>query len=255
MIDYNNSVVLIGAVGAGKSLIARTLSKKYGIEYITLDEFRHLPSITHINNVLNNVNTTPKKYDEFVRLKELREKYPNIRSYDDFGFNMYAAEYLRKNFGIVAWHYYVKPFENMLIKEVCEKVNGAIILDTGGGFAVSMDSRYLELKSKFESIDKELFYKEFKHLEYVGKDVTYNLFKPFKHIYHITVSQNGISDKAKENDLNNYLLQSGDYEKICTDTIDTSGLFSNKPFSEDRLLNITNKIEQTYRSKTSDDTM
>ena len=257
MIDFNNSVVLVGGLGAGKSLIARTLSKKHKVEYITVDEFRHLPSLKVIKQVLGDHTTPPRKHDQFLHYKHLREKYPTIKSYDDFGFKMNVAEYLRHNFGIVAWHFYVKPFENMLIKDICEKVNGSIILDTGAGFAVSLDDNYSRLKTKFESLDKKLFNKEFNHLEYVNKDVTYNLFKPFKHVYYITMPEDKAlrSEKAQGDELNKYALSSGDYEKVSTHTVDTTGLFSTKPYNDGALHQIIENIEDNYFNNQSDSVM
>lgn len=257
MIDYNSSVVLVGGLGAGKSLIARTLSKKHNVDYITVDEFRHLPSLKEIKQVLGNPNTPPRKHDEFLHYKHLREKYPTIKNYDDFGFKMNVAEYLRHNFGIVAWHYYVKAFENMLIEDICQKVNGTIILDTGAGFAVSLDDHYERLKQKFESLDKKLFYKEFNHLEYVGKDVTYNLFKPFKHVYYITIPEDKMlrSEKAQEDSFNKYTLHSGDYERVSTSTIDATGLFSTNPYNDSALHGVVESIEHNYFNNLNDNTL
>ena len=185
MIDYKNSIVFIGGVGAGKSLVSRALADKLGLQVITADEFRHLPKMNEILKTLADPHLPPRIKDEYTRYHHLRSKYPSIKNYSDFGFNPEASRYLERTFGKEAWHYYQKQFENLLIQDICANVQGAVILDTGGGMPVSLDPEYDGLREKFELINSALFHREFKHLDMISKDVTSKIYSKFEHIVYL----------------------------------------------------------------------
>ena len=69
MIDYQNSIVLVGTVGAGKSLVGRALSRRLHIDIITADEFRHLPTMLEIDKVLAEPDLSARRKDEFERYR------------------------------------------------------------------------------------------------------------------------------------------------------------------------------------------
>lgn len=227
MIDYKKSIVLVGGVGAGKSLVGRAISRKTGLEIITADEFRHLPTMKEINSVLQEDNLSPRKRDEYIRFKYLREKYPDIKNYSQFGFKFEVSQFLEKNFGKVAWHYYQKQFENLLVQDICDKVSGAIVLDTGGGMPISLDREYDNLRAKFESIDSTLFHREFTHLDMVSKDVTHNIYFKFENVVYLKFAEDIMyrSRRAQGDFIGSKFVESKDYEAVSTITVDTTGLY------------------------------
>ena len=255
MIDYKNSIVIIGAVGAGKGLVSKALARKLNMEVINCDEFRHLPSIKEIKRVLSSHDIPPRIHDEFLRYKHLREKYPNIKNYKDFGFKRDVSEYLKHNFGDTAWHFYQKAFENFLMQEICENVSGAVILDTGGGMPISFDEGYKTLQNKFISLDKKLFFKEFNHLDHIGKHITDAIFGNFENIIYLQMPEHKSqrSTKANENSFNKIALHSGDYDRLCTHKIHTDNLFSGNNHSDVRLNQIVCEIEDFCNSSSQNE--
>lgn len=250
MIDYDNSVVIIGGVGVGKSLVSNRLSAVTGLEVVNVDEYRHLPTIKEIKKVLGDPHLPPPRRDEFLHYKHLREKHPNIRNYRQFGFKPEISQYLEHNFGKVAWHYYQKAFENMLMQDICENVSGAVILDVGGGMPVCLDREYDRLRAKFESLDRKLFYREFNHLDWVNKEVTHGIYTGFKNVIHLETPEHKSdrSDRALDNVLNRYFLASMDYEKVARTTIDTTGLFVGGKYVDSKLDSIIDTIEESMSS-------
>ena len=245
MIDYANSIVIIGGVGVGKTLVSNRLASIVGMEKLTVDEFRHLPLMKDIKNTLSHPDLPPRMRDEYLRYKHLREKYPNIRNYSQFGFKPAVSQYLEHNFGKVAWHYYQKAFENMLVLELCEKLDGAVILDIGGGMPVSLDNEYSRLRSKFETLDRKLFYKEFNHLDMVGKGVTHAIYERFDNVVYLKSPEHKVdkSERAQDGVITKYFEISGDYETVADITIDTTGLYVGGKYVEEKLDNIVRDIE------------
>ena len=252
MIDYKNSIVLVGGVGAGKSLVGRAISRKTGMEQLTLDEFRHLPLMPEIDRVLNDPNLPPRRRDEYTRFKYLRARYPNIRNYEQFGFSVSSSQYLEHHFGKIAWHYYNKAFENMLLQDVCANVSGAVIIDTGGGMPICLDEEYAKLRDKFESLNKGLFYREFAHLDMVSKEVTHAPYKEFSNVLYLKTPENRVDKSARANDdiLTRYFESSGDYNRVSTMTIDTTGLYTDGKPNMNHLDNITNQIIDSVTTHT-----
>ena len=244
MIDYKNSIVLIGSVGAGKSLVSRALAAKLGLQVITTDEFRHLPKMDEILKTLSDPYLPPRIKDEYIRYQHLRSKYPSIRNYSDFGFNPESSKYLERNFGKIAWHYYQKQFENLLIQDICANIQGAVILDTGGGMPISLDQEYAELRNKFENINSSLFHREFKHIDMISKAITSDIYSKFEHIVYLKMPDSIIdrSDRAQDDYIGKKFIESGDYDKIATDVVDTTGLYVDGKPQHNVLDTITNNI-------------
>ncbi len=102
---YNNSILLIGPIGVGKSMLAKALSQKSGLPVITLDK--------------------------------LRNYY-----YQKFGYDVDTAKKAQQTNGADGWYEYQKPFELELAVEVLNNhISQPSIIDLGAGFTVFENRR------------------------------------------------------------------------------------------------------------------
>ena len=182
MIDYKNSIVLIGPQGVGKTLVAKKLSQQTGLPIISTDVFRFLPSLEEIRDYINDnskdVRDLAKKshfngsaYD----MIRLRTTFPNIPNYYQLGFdesvnNSFDIPYER---GI-----YQTQFENALFDEICKNVNDPVILDTGCGSVLETDKWFI---SYFEThhLFTETIRQHSPKIDYFSDKVNKQIFKPF----------------------------------------------------------------------------
>ena len=180
----------------------------------------------------------------------MRNKYPNIRNYSQFGFKPEVSQYLEKHFGKVAWHYYQKQFENLLIQDICDKISGAIILDTGGGMPVSLDEDYSKLREKFESLDKDLFYREFSRLDMIGKSVTHDIYHRFDNVVYLKLPDEVLerSDRAQDDGISSKFVESKDYEQVSNMVIDTTGLYVHGRPNENGLNSVVDTIVENINN-------
>ena len=156
---YENSIVLIGPVGAGKSLISTKLGEKTGMPVITTDLLRHCPKSMEeidtkkrqiVNRLAELDNCDSLDVDKVEigwlknqlwvckRQKEMRTLLPNVPNYEEMGFDGRVSNYAR-DLGLVEWHFYQKQFENQLLKSIVANMQTPAIIDMGGGMAISLD--------------------------------------------------------------------------------------------------------------------
>lgn len=90
---YNNSIILIGPVGVGKSIISDALTRKLGCNQISLDDYRKV--------------YYPKYGFDKEKSTQLLKKSPKL------------------------WLEYQKPFEIRLVKEVLQNLYEPAVIDFG----------------------------------------------------------------------------------------------------------------------------
>lgn len=274
---YNKSVVFIGPMGAGKTLISRELENVLDLPVVSTDLLRHCPhDIKQIEERKKEIDVErnylklkisscidekekkelkQKLYDlnaEFEcrnRQIEMRNFLGDIKNYDDMGFDERVTVYLRKNFGEDAWHFYQKRFENALLEEVVNALPSPCILDLGGGMTISLDDDYKKLYSLFSSIDKNLTEKHLCNDLHFSKIKT--ILKPFKQIIYLKLPENYKSQKtrARETPLNDIFISSGQYEEIATKTISVEGLIENGKINQTKLDSIISKTIEAPNKK------
>ena len=112
-----------------------------------------------------------------------------------------------------------------------------------------MDNRYLdqeydELRNKFERIDSTLFHREFKHIDMISKSVTGDIYSKFEHIVYLKMPDSIIdrSDRAQDDYIGKKFIESGDYDRLATDVVDTTGLYVDGKTQYNVLDTITNNI-------------
>lgn len=273
MIDFKNSYVIIGGVGAGKSLISRHLQEKVDLPVITTDLLRHCPkTLEEINSRLKNTEneiieiqnklnscTNPaqsKKLEELLAEKKndcwvlyeqrfYREKMPDLPNYHNYGYNGDVSNYLRKNFGMVAWHYYQKQFEQLLLEDICKHYNGPAILDMGGGMAISLDQDYLQLHNKFKVLAPTLYAKYFTRLDKIGFDRIQNVMQNFNNVIYLKLPEDysNHGTRAMHDKLNPLFISSHQFDELATKIIDVSNLFNNNQINMNELNKITTHIQ------------
>lgn len=247
------SVILIGPVGSGKSLISQKLSKETSMPVITTDLLRHCPkTIEEIDkkyeNCLNRIEQTQietksaKKVSEYEKLKrrmddlfldceilknqrELRELLPNVSNYSDYGWNRDVSKYVMDRFGMVAWHFYQKQFENQLLQELISKLDRPCIIDMGGGMSISLDKDYHKLAEQFKEINEDLF-RQYFDLSKIGFSQIKTMLKPFSNIVELKLPYDYKKTmlKAKNDKLNPKFISSGQNRKLATSVVSVKGI-------------------------------
>lgn len=268
------SIVLIGPIGAGKSLISSELSKRNNLPVITTDIMRHCPkTVEEIKKqkarIREDIESWIKKLESCADLKEqeevkakinklknddwvcdrqveMRELLPNLPNYDDLGFNDQASNFLRDKFGIVAWHFYQKQFENQLLQALTQQIDFACIIDMGGGMSISLDDEYAKLDKQFREIDEKL-YTQHIDLTKIGFKHIQEALKPFKNIVGLKLPKDyeKTMKKAEGNlEINNLFIKSGQNHQLSTQTIYVAGLINGDKVDMNCLKSICEEIEQ-----------
>lgn len=267
------SIVLIGPIGAGKSLISSELSRRNNLPVITADIMRNCPKtieeikkqqiriredIEYWEKELISCQDSKKeeikakinklKNDEWVcdRQIEMRTLLPNLPNYNDLGYDEQISNFLRDKFGIVAWHFYQKQFENQLLQALTQQIDFACIIDMGGGMSISLDDEYLKLDKQFREIDEKLYIQHI-DLTKVGFKHIQEALKPFKNIVELELPQNYETSMKKAGgnlEINNLLIKSGQNHELATQTINVAGLIDGDTIDWNELKLICNEIEQ-----------
>lgn len=230
------SIVLNGPVGSGKSLLARELSHTLGYPIISTDFFRNLPSKTFLDN-LAHLRPDAKKAEltklrDFFfhskdidlaeveeRLKNARSLLPYVRNYSQMGFSGKISKFCNDNYGQIAWHFYHKQFENILLQEIIENITTPVILDLGGGVGISLDRDYQKLK-KDVSIEHQQEFSSHFRLDQIGFDKTKILLSNFSNIVYLKLPTDFSNmTKAYENKLNNIFISTHQYEETASQII------------------------------------
>ncbi len=267
------SIVLIGPIGAGKSLISSELSRRNNLPVITTDIMRNCPKtieeikkqqtriredIEYWKNELISCQDSKKeeikakinklKNDDWVcdRQIEMRTLLPNLPNYEDLGYNEQISNFLRDKFGIAAWHFYQKQFENQLLQALTQQIDFACIIDMGGGMSISLDDEYLKLDKQFREIDEKLYIQHI-DLTKVGFKHIQEALKSFKNIVELELPQNYETSMKKAGgnlEINNLLIKSGQNHELATQTINVAGLIDGDTIDWNELKLICNEIEQ-----------
>lgn len=148
---------------------------------------------------------------------ELRKFLPNLKNYNDMGFNSRTSKEYEKCFGFLGWHYYQKPFEVQLITELYSQLQGPYILDFGAGQAIS-------LQQIREDIERQGM--AFRH-NMTDLKSTKRLFDDFSQIVYLKLPDNYQNSRlrASKNGLNPYFIESGQYDDLATISFDTQNMF------------------------------
>lgn len=236
------SIVLNGAAGSGKSLLARELSKTLGYPVISTDTFRHLPSQKYWNDFdllpqerkklelekLRNAffnGSTPLHIVE-NELKKMRESLPNVRNYEQMGFDPNVSQIIDRQFGKVAWHFYQKQFETALFEEIVENITTPVVLDLGGGMGISLDKDYKKLEEMARNVDEKKFKAIFPMRAEIGFDKIKSLLDNFPNVVYLELPNDFFHlQKASKDPLNKIFLSTHQYEETATQTVKAEMLF------------------------------
>ena len=267
------SIVLIGPIGAGKSLLSSELSKRNNLPVITTDIMRHCPKtveeirkqrakirqdIEYWKKKLASCEDKEKreeikakinkmKNDEWVcdRQVQMRTLLPNLPNYDDLGCDTETSNFLRKKFGLLACHYYEKQFENQLLQALSQQIDFACIIDMGGCMSISLDEEYAKLDKQFREIDEQLYLKHFDLTKY-SFPLVEEAIKPFKNIVELQLPEDykTTMQRAGDSELNDLIIQSGQNHQLATRTIQVLGHIKGNKVNWEQVRALCEQIEQ-----------
>lgn len=271
---FEESYVIIGPVGVGKSLVSEKLGKKTGLPVITLDLMRHCPRtikeieaqkrdyIIELSNLEEKLSKRKADHqremlgEEIARLKneiwvcerriEMRKILPNLPNYNQFGFKGFLSAEISQNHGPVVWHFYQKQFENKLLKALVEQLDQPCVIDMGGGMSIALEDSYKRIKPDIINIYSEKYGKTFDY-----NNSTFSIIKkclkPFKNVVYLTPPKNyqDNQDRMQRDPLNPLFLASKQYQKLAKVKIDTNGLLlgTGKGYDQHKMMMILHDIE------------
>ena len=281
---YDNSIVFIGPIGVGKTLISRKLESVLGLPVVSTDLLRHCPhQIKDIEKRKAEIESERKylklkisacssereksalqkqlydlnaEYDCRNRQIEMRLFLGDTINYEDMGYDERVANNLLQNFGEIAWHFYQKKFEFLLLKNVINALPSPCILDLGGGMSISLENDYKKLYTIIKSIDRNFAQKHLSPHPVKFREIK-ELLKPFKSIIYLKLpfDYKDQNSKSSKTSLNAPFISSGQYNEICTHTINTNNLFENDEISNQVLSEIValDSFSTPKANKKSDD--
>ena len=181
---------------------------------------------------------------------EMRNLLPNVPNYEELGFKRDVSNYLLDNYGSIAWHFYQKQFENALLKSVVEQLQEPVILDLGGGMAISLEKDYEILDKKFRELNPKLYNENF-NLHMIGFKHIKKALKPFKNVIYLSLPDNylELKSRARKDNLNEIFISTGQYNELASKIVDTTGLLGKTSFDEDILNKILDTILSTNPKK------
>ena len=265
------SIVLIGPIGVGKSVIANELSINMGLDVISTDLLRFCPHnieplqqenielqkqidskktinlflLNKSKKIHNTIRNCEQKIHFNNKLIKLRTLLPNVPNYYEMGYRPEIAELISQNYGNIAWHCYNKEYEIKLMQAIVENLNEPLIIDTGGGVPnVLQNDREVALKDN----NGKVYFSMGKNKTALIFDDIKKTFSNFGNVVYLKMPQRIESEKAKDS-LNESFIQSGQYEKLATQTISTENLIKNDKLNPERLKNIVCEIKGNVLEK------
>ena len=238
--DLENSICLIGPIGVGKSLFAESLSKKSHIPVISMDDFKHLPKLNELEKWRRDLSTCPYHYSEYKvnKLFELRQKYKKKKNYADFGYSQEVEKDLVNSYGTGARDFYNKQFENMLLEEMKQKIEGKVIFEISAGVPINFDEDFNAIKNQMLEREPEKFEKYFPNSNYIGSEQTEKLFSDLKNKLYLQLPKNEKNygnASIREKGTNTRLINTKQYEKLSTVKVSTDNFFEQKKINKSEI--------------------
>ena len=220
MIDYKNSVVLIGFMGVGKSCASVPLSKKTGYRHFPIDAFVDMRTEKEIERKLRNPRLKQEERGQLENDLRLKGDFPNIPNFKELGYSPAKEAFIKKVWGDTGVSIYRKQFEMKLMQEACKNIDGPVIFDLGAGFAVCDDEMYQQFMKKHP-----IFAKFVKH-DLATFDTVQQTLGQFDKVVYLQLPENNKdwSGKARDHAHKNDVWEK-QFLDVATVTVDTTGLF------------------------------
>lgn len=264
MVNYNDSYCIIGAKSSGKSALANNLAKKLssnGRSYlkISLDDFKHLPSLEELNNMKKNKDFSKYKEDKLNELISLRTKFPNVKNFEQLGYSAELENNLKQQIGPSAVDLYNKQFENMLFKELCDALNSQpdntpVILDASSTLPVDFLNKIPNMKEQIKSTFPDTYQDYIKDETMLDNKVTEEAIRKFSNVWYAKMpadesKRNNDAKKPENIEINKKLTSGTEYESLATRTIDTEKFSDGSGIFKDE--NITKEVETNLKDMLS----
>lgn len=269
---FEESYILIGPAGVGKTLVSEKLSKRTGLPVVSTDILGYCPK--------NIAEIEVRKKDILAEIKEIQEKlsrrrsdhqkalfterlnwleneardcdrevkmrqmFPNLPNYFQLGFKGKASDDSLRKYGYLGWHYYHKQFETKLLAQLVKQLDRPCIIELGAGVPITFENQYLELSKKMAIEDFNFLTDNF-NFHCSTFDKIKKAIKPFDNIVYLKPVSNGQSmcQRFHDTPLNKDFLATRQYEKLATITQDTDGLITQNGYNKKRMETVLDSIE------------
>ncbi len=276
------SIMLMGPVGAGKSLLSQNLKKRTGKLAITLDIMRHCPKdvkvieaekaeaenrVVVIRKMLGE-EKDPRRVAELERQLArtenliwvcdtripIRKALPKLPNYEELGYNEKISREIQDRAGelglnrSVAWHYYQKRFENELLGSLVEQLEVPAIIDLGGGVPICLTKDYQIIYKK--AVEMGFDIEEYMPKPEVLEKQTNEVFGAFpkENIFYLELPRDykKTMEKAGHEPLNDTFIGTGQYQERAGEIIKVGEMIEGKTINQDAVdRNCAHIIETT----------
>ena len=277
----SESIMLLGGVGAGKSLLSGNLEKRTGKLAITLDIMRHCPKdvkvieaekaeaenrVVVIRKMLGE-EKDPRRVAELERQLArtenliwvcdtripIRKALPKLPNYEELGYNEKISREIQDRAGElglnrnVAWHYYQKRFENELLGALVEQLEVPAIIDLGGGVPICLTKDYQIIydAAKKHGIDIEKYMPKPEVLEAQTEQVFAKFPKQNTFYLELPKDYKKTMEKAGGEPLNDAFIGTGQYEKRAGEKIQVGEMIHGKAIDQDAVDRNCAKVIET----------
>ncbi len=263
------SIMLMGPVGAGKSLLSQNLEKRTGKLAITLDIMRHCPK--HIEDIMAeketaerkiivikdmlSAETDPKRIAELekqlastknfsgvcTQRLAIRQALPKLPNYEEMGYNenvSRAVQDIARQNGLnphIAWHYYQKQFENDMLEALIKQLQQPAIIDLGGGVPIcpTKDYQIIYDAAKKQGLNIEKYMPKPEVLEKQTNEV-FSAF-PKENIFYLELPKDykKTMEKAGNEPLNDVFISTGQYQERAGEIIKVGEMIEGKTINQD----------------------
>ena len=242
------SILIMGSIGVGKTLIANSLHETTGLPVVDFELLKQCPKnptmlLARIATleyyidkfVAQTKGKTPnddpglfKRIDNLVKEEkkceaqiELRKILPRVTNYENLGYNPNMASILRSKFGELTWHLYEKQYETEVLEDVLRTAKIPIILDMSASTPISLVEPYAGV---IQDLFRRPFISSNCNLRKISFGLIEKVIEPYSNVIYLKVNSSPQLPKSHLSFNEKLLRADFQYERLATMTLEVDGL-------------------------------
>lgn len=238
MIDFENSIVLIGQDEISRNMIARKLADEKNYIFIPCYELEFLPQFFEIKARLTNPKISQEEREYLLNVKKMREKFPEIKNLVYYGYNEVVAKYLRHKFSPEIALCYQKQYESLVLQDILNKSTGKCVISLSSEMATALTNELSQDLQEFKEKQGELYNMAFNEVSQIDNDTLKNKISKFKNIVYLSLPKNVKNYNERINNLkDNEIVAENIFKKIVKLTLNIDDLIDDNGKINNEILN------------------